>query len=543
MSTRDELEPLPDGLADALATAEAHPWDPDARGAVEPLQTHISHVFLTRTRVYKLRKAVALGFLDFSTRAARRADCDREVALNRRLAPDVYLGVAPVERVGGRWQVGRPDPTAADPGAPECLVVMRRLAAGTDALSRLRRGELAAPHVDAIAEAVARFHDRVGLGVPAPFSADAWRAAITGPVEANFRSLAESGDVVSEALVERVRGAARAFAAARAERFERRRRAGRAVDGHGDLHLEHVWLESPDAPPIFIDCIEFDAGLRRVDGASDAAFLAMDLAYRERADLADRFLARYARERDDFDLYGVVDYFASYRAAVRAKVAALAARDAAVPEAQRRAATESARRHLDLADRSLVPVRPGPLVLVAGAVGSGKSTAAEVAAEALGGVVISSDRVRKRQAGLAPSERAGDGWQQGLYTPEVTEQVYAGLRERAASVLASGRAAVLDATHARRAHRDAARQRAGAAGAAALLVEVRCDPSVARARLAARSAADRDPSDAGPERLDASLAAFEAPAAEEDVLEVRTDREGWEEALRAGLRARLGDPT
>ncbi|HSJ98241.1 MAG TPA: hypothetical protein VLC53_14275, partial [Myxococcota bacterium] len=187
-------EPLPAGLAEALARREAHPLDPSAAQGVRHLQTHLSHVYLTGTRAWKLRKAAALGFVDFSTRAERNRDCAREVLLNRRLAPDVYLGVAPVEPApGGGFRVGAvvadaaAEDLAVDPR--EHVVAMRRLPDGFDALSLLERGALHARHLDAVAERLARFHGEHGLGRPAPFSPDAWRARIEAPVRDNLRLL------------------------------------------------------------------------------------------------------------------------------------------------------------------------------------------------------------------------------------------------------------------------------------------------------------------------------------------------------------------
>ena len=538
------VEPLPEGIEHGLAEPAAHPDDPSASAGVETLQTHISFVFLTAERVYKLRKPVDLGFLDFASREARNRDCLREVALNRRLAPDVYLGVAPVLAEAGRFRLGPPGEALAAPGAgapaPEHCVVMRRLAAGADALSRLQRGELDAGHLDAVAERVARFHAEHGLGAPAPFEPAAWLERISGPVADNFAAFdGPAGACADPAVLERARRAARLFEDKEAWRFERRREQGRAVDGHGDLHLQHVWFEGDSREPLLIDCIEFSERLRRIDAASDVAFLAMDLVYRDQALLAERFLRRYARASDDFDLYHVVDYYVAYRAGVRAKVAALAAEEAEIPAAQRRAAAESARRHLALAARALERERRGGLVLVCGIVGTGKSSVAELAADALPGVVISSDRVRKRLAGLAPAERAGGAWGRGLYTAERTQQVYAALLERAEPVVASGRAAILDATFARTGFRDQARRWAEARGAPVVLVEVRCERGLVLERLARRAREGRDPSDAGPELYERSAAAFEPtdawPAARRCAL--RSDAPGWREAAAAELRA------
>lgn len=534
-------EPLPDGLLEALERAAAHPCDPDAALGLQHVQTHISHVFLSATRVYKLRKAVRLGFLDFGTRAARNADCLREVELNRRLAPDVYLGVAALRRAEGSFRVDPPGDGIADASCEHC-VVMRRLPDGRDALSLLARGALRLEQLDAVAERLARFHEAHRLGRPAPFSAEEWLARITAPVEENFRSLAEEGcEGIDPGQVARTSAAARGFLDERAGAFEERRTQGMAVDGHGDLHLEHVFFETDAAPPLLIDCIEFREDFRRIDAAADAAFLAMDLLYRGHPRLAARFLARYARDTDDYGLFRVIDYYVSYRAAVRAKVAAIAASEPELEPDQRKAAAGSAARHLDLAERTLQGGRPAALVLVAGVVGSGKSSAAEVLAESLGGVVVSSDRVRKRQAGLAPTARTGDRVDAGLYTAKRTEAVYRGLLERAAPVLDGGRVAILDATFSRATHRGAARRFAHERGLPLRIFETRCPPAFLRERLERRKRVGADPSDAGPELLQTSLARWEPIAASspEEHQVVDTHEPDWRRRLADAAQALL----
>jgi aminoglycoside phosphotransferase family enzyme/predicted kinase len=505
------VEPLPPGLVEDLARAEAH-----GGGPVERLQTHISWLFLTPARVVKLRKAVRLSFLDFGTRALRNDDCLREVRLNRRLAPDVYLGVAPIERAGDGFRVGPVGESLAPAGPgeplPEHAVVMRRLPAGRDALSLLEAGALGPEHVDAVARVLARFHAEAGLGRPAPFTPDGWRDLVARPMAENLASLRETRpEGVAPDAVDRVEARFAERLAEAAARLEARRAEGRAVDGHGDVHLQHVWFEAAPDAPLLVDCIEFSDGLRRIDAASEVAFLAMDLAYRGRDDLAARFLRRYAEASDDFGAFGVVALYAGYRAAVRAKVAGLAASEPEVPAAQRRAAAASAARHLALAERLLAPAAPGPVVLVGGTVGAGKSTAAGALADRLQGAVVSSDRTRKRLAGLAPEDRAGAAPGAALYTAEWTERTYAGLLERAEPVVASGRAALLDATWASARQRGAARAFAARVRAAAWLVEVRCGEAAALERLRRRARAGRDPSDAGPELLARSRAQFEPP--------------------------------
>jgi predicted kinase len=382
--------------------------------------------------------------------------------------------------------------------------------------------------VERLARRIARFHDVVGLGTPAPFEPAAWRRVCTQPFRDSLDLLGRSGGAApSAAEVADVASGAERFVREHAERLDVRRLEGRAVDGHGDLHLQHAWFEQDDAEPLVIDCLEFNPDLRRIDAAADVAFAAMDLRYRGRTDLAERFLAVYAAERDDYGLYGVVDYFAAYRAAVRAKVAALAARDEDIEEAQRRASAGSATRHLVLAGELLRPPRRATLALVAGTVGSGKTTLAGWLAERHGGVVVSSDRVRKRLAGLEPAERGSAS----LYDREARARVYRALLDRARGVLRSGRTVWLDATWARRADRAAAGALAGEEGAAFCVLEATCAPEVARQRLARRAAGGRDASDAGPDRLEGSLAEWEAPEADEAGCwqRIATDRAGWRE--------------
>ena len=533
------MQPLPATLARDLSRAAAHPHDADARAGIEWVQTHLSHVFLTCERVYKLRKSVDLGFVDFSTRARRNRDCLREVALNRRLARHVYLGIAPIERARRGFRVGALDANAQRLDASrEHVVVMQRLPAGCDALSMLARGALRPAQLDAVAQCLARFHADHGLGRPSPWSRAAWFARVQAPVLENLRLLeAGAGRLYPRAAWAELRARARAFAIAQRAAFEARRVAGRAVDGHGDVHLQHVWFEPGRSEPTLIDCIEFNDELRRIDAAAEVAFLAMDLIYRRRTRLADRFLRVYAGRADDYELYRVVDYFLSYRAAVRAKVAAIAADDAGIDAAQRKAAAASARRHLALALRFLAPRPLGGVVVMAGVVGTGKSTAAEVVAGALGGVVIASDLVRKRLHGMAATDRSGAA--KGLYSRAARDRVYEAMLARAAAVVDAGRVAVLDATYARTHQRDAVLRFATQRGVAVWIVETRARRATALARLALRQARGDSASDAGPARHAASVAEFEAFRLPHGVRRrvVRTDVAGWQVALRRAARA------
>ncbi|MDP6979661.1 MAG: AAA family ATPase [Myxococcota bacterium] len=533
-------EPLPEGLVEGLEIGRADGEPPPAH-----IQTHISHLFLTRDRVYKIRKAVHFPFLSFATRAERNQDCLDEVRLNRRLAEDVYLGVSPLQRRGDDWGVGevREDIPPQDEGLEHC-VVMRRLRDDCDGQSLLERGELSPAHIDATAERVAAFHASHGLGSPAPWDAGEWRSRIEAPV-------LESLDLIEEhAPDEPTATRARALRVrfdevfeARAGDIEQRRLEGRAVDGHGDLQLAHIWFDGDDTTPSIIDCTEFNEDFRKIDTASEVAFTAMDLTYRGAPELAERFLARYAEASGDFGLYTLVDPYAAYRSAVRAKVALLATVDAEITPDQRAAAQESAERHLGLAEGFLKPRPAGWVAITCGTVGSGKSSVAREFAAACGGVVISSDRTRKQLAGMRPDDHseAGGPPNQGLYATDRTAAVYEALLEGAASVSEGGRIAVLDASFTTAYQREAVREWAARSGVEVVLLEVQCAKDEALARLAARESSGTDASDAGPEFLAYSLEHFEPPSEwpRESRVVIATDEPDWRDAASDAARARV----
>ena len=527
---RGVSEPLPANLVEVLCHRASYPEDPSALGPVEHVQTHLGHVFLTADRAYKLRKAVSFGFVDFGSRGSRCRDCREEVHLNRRLAPDVYLGVAPVRATRDGFRVGAiQEPSFCDAHSAGCewVTVMRRLPPGRDALSLSRANALTHDQIAIAAERIARFHDDYRLPrAVLPDCADRHSGeALRATIEALRPALSDE----EMGLLNRVDWATREFEFYHGYRLKRRLRAGRWVDGHGDLHLQHLWFEDANTLNV-IDCLEFDRALRQIDAACDVAFLTMDLRYRRRGDLAEAFLNRYAEISDDYDLFSVLRYFECYRALVRAKVAGLAVRDSTIPAFQREQARESCSHHLALADRLLHRSQPGDLVIMSGSIGTGKSTAARELAERLSALRIRSDGVRKHLSGVSPTTSLASAPDAAHYAPEARARVYLALQERARPALRSGRPVVLDASYGSARERTALREWARAHGFRVWLVETVCSPDEARARLGARERAGRDPSDAGPELLEASRAHYEVPDEWPEAERVRIDTEAkdWE---------------
>jgi len=452
-------------------------------GSDECIETHISWVFLRGDDVFKLKKPVDFGFLDFTAASSRRVACDAEVELNSRLAPGVYRGVLPVRR--DRAGVHR---VAADAEGEvvDHVVHMERLPVEARADLRLERGALAGADIDRIAQRLARFH--VAAARSAEISGFGAIDVIRRNVEENFaQARAMLRQLAGEDLEREVEERQRGFLSANGGLFARRVEGGFIRDGHGDLRLEHVYLVA-GREPVVIDCIEFNERFRYADVCADIAFLSMDLGWHGRRDLKERLLAAYAREAGDYDLYGLVDFYESYRAYVRAKVNALSLASSSLAHAARARVEAEARRYLLAALAAERPALDAPrLIAVGGLIASGKSNLAEAIGARLAAPVISSDPTRKQLLGVTPTTPLRDEPWQAAYSPQVTEHVYAELSRRARVVLDSGRSVVLDATFASRVQRGLARELARGAGASFSFIECRAGEIATRERLAARS--------------------------------------------------------
>jgi hypothetical protein len=478
-----------DGMLDDLARPEAYPAPQPT--AVRCVTTHISWVFITDHEVWKLKRPVDYGFVDYTTVERRRHFCHEEVRVNQRLASDVYLGVVPVRLDQGRYSfVGQGD-------IVDYAVRMRRLPDAWNAENLLRRGELAHDHLALLAERLRMFY------------ATSTIPSTGGAVKDVLRNVAENFDQVrpyiGRFLDRETFDAVETWQRGQLTRpvFEAREREGRIRDGHGDLRLEHVYFE--DDRPIVIDAIEFNERFRIGDVAADVAFLAMELDARSRADLAEGFLAAVARELDDYDLYAVVDFYLSYRAWVRGKVAAFLAADPSTePEKVERKRREASR--LFALARTYAGPRPGvrAVVAVGGLIGAGKSTLAQALARRLGVPVLDSDRTRKSLAGVRPTDQASAA----AYTAPFTRRTFDEMFRRADLVLRSGRGVILDATFRTRELRLRARELATRHGRPFRFVEAVCDEQTLRERLRARRG-EVSVSDATEELLDQVRREFE----------------------------------
>jgi len=510
---------------------------------VDLVQTHISCVLLAGDYAYKIKKPVDLGFLDFTTLAARRHYCEEELRLNRRTAPGLYLDVVAIGGSAAAPVLGGGNPVI------EYALRMRRFAQDALLERMARRGALTPQHMDALASGLAQFHARAErAGLAGPYGSSACilaqalqnidqLTALSGPP-----SRPDAGRAQTEiALLARLRDWTVRAHASLAAVFDARKRAGWVRECHGDLHLGNIALQ--EGVPTPFDCIEFSEELRWIDVIGEVAFVMMDLIDHRLPRLAWRMLNAYLEASGDYAGTRVLRFYLVYRALVRAKVSSLRAHQAGMAARRQRDIEHDSRRHLDLAERLSAQPRSAMLIMH-GPSGSGKSTIARGLAEALGAVHLRSDVERKRLHGLAPLARSGSAPDEGLYAPAASERTYARLEALAREVLMARYPVIVDAAFLQRSQRQRFARLARDSGAGFVIAACAAAPATLRARVAQRERAGRDASEAGLGVLERQMAIREAPDADEAAHTLTLDGErsvGVAEA--AALARRLGmDP-
>lgn len=507
-------------LIEGLQRPDAYPHP---TGPVRLVETHISWVLLAGDFAYKVKKPVDFGFVDFSSLERRRRFCEEEVRLNRRLAPELYLGVA---AIAGPMTTPRID---GEGETIEYAVKMRRFRREDEFAVLAARGALEPAHVRALAALVADFHaqaDRYpadpGWGAPEQVLAH-WAG--------NFEVLARTGMATAERpRLEALEAWMREQHARLAPLIAARRAEGFVRECHGDLHLANVVLI--DGRPVPFDALEFDPGLRWTDVVAEVAFTMMDLERLGHSGLARRFLDAWLERSGDFAGLALLPAMLAYRALVRAKVAALRATQAAPGGAQDEALA-GMRADIALAERFASP-RPHAIAITMGVSGSGKSRLALALAESGDWVRIRSDVERKRLAGLSAADRAGDPPGAGLYAPGRTGQVYERLALLAGTVADAGFPALVDATFLRRKQRDAFRRLAAERRAGFGILAADAPIALLRERVQARARAGIDPSDATVEVLETQRTTLEALGVDEEERAIRVDTSAEVDAAALG---------
>lgn len=476
-----DLQTLLDDLRDPRA------YDHPATG-IDVVHTHASAVVLCGEHVYKLKKPVDLGFLDYSTLAKRRAMCEAEVAFNRPLAPGVYLGVVPIVLRDGHARVGG----AGEGEAVEYAVHMKRLAESATLAARVLSGELDRALVERIGRTIAHFHRDARRGPEV--SRFATSDAVRSHCRDNFTALgAHAGLVAARSELLRLQLETDAELDAQSDLVDRRAHAHVPRETHGDLRLEHVYVLDGDTIAI-VDCIEFSERFRCADPVSDVAFLAMDLRAHGAWTSATHLMRAYFDESGDDEGRALEPLYVAYRSTVRAKVRAMQAVAAGIPESQRAHALQLARAHVQLAVGELAPHGERPcLVLVAGLPGTGKSVLSRGLAREAGFAWLRADAIRKELAGLDPLASASADVRSGLYTPEWNDRTYGECLARAKELLFLGSRVLVDASFKEERRREAFVDAAREWGVPVRLLVCTSQGTLVKQRLAART---KDPSDA-----------------------------------------------
>jgi len=331
------MSELPE-LIKALLDPEVYPEPPQR---VELVQTQISYVLLAGDYVYKIKKPVDMGFLDYTTLEKRRFYCYREVELNRRLCARAYLGVVPVTAEKGRFIIG------GKGEAREYAVRMRRLPQERMLDALIGRNKVTGAMIEKVAETVADFHQK---------AATSEEIAAAGGIDAVIQNTQENFDqtdkyfdvIIGPDTYRRIKAYTEGFIKDNDALFHRRMDGGRVRDCHGDLHAAHICFY--DNGICIYDCVEFIDRLRYTDVAAEVAFLAMDLDHFGRSDLAGVFIRAYVRESGDKELMKLLNFYKCYRAYVRGKINCFQYDDPHIPAGEKEKIKANARSYFTLAE-------------------------------------------------------------------------------------------------------------------------------------------------------------------------------------------------
>jgi hypothetical protein len=482
---------------------------------VRMLQTHTSWVFLTGTNAYKVKKPVNFGFLDYTALSARRFFCAEEFRLNQILSPDIYVEVLPITEANGRLRLGgRPSPKSgvrssafgvrnSDRVVDYCLA-MKELPQDRIMTEQLKRDGVTYEHIDQIARSIADFHARAERG--REISQYGSSEIIRLNWDENFAQTMEfRGKTITHREFDETKSAVERFIVENRKLFQRRRTGGFVRRCHGDLHSRNIFilgegcpLESPtskvqspkssDSDVRIFDCIEFNPRFSCSDVASEIAFMAMDLDYSGRKDLADFFVERYLVHTGDTGLLRLLNFYKCYRAYVRGKVTSFTLNDPGVGVADKAKARKTAKKYFELSHRYALSLTSRPkLVVMIGLPGVGKTYVARRLAERIDAFHLLSDSIRKQLLGMPVGRRRFDGYGKGIYKGNIGKRTYDEMMRRAQVFLLAGYSVITDATFLHEDSRDRARKVAAKVGAPVLFVFADCPERIVRARLRRRT--------------------------------------------------------
>ena len=517
-------------LIETLQNPAAWPDSVAVTSGVELIETHISWVLLTDDFAWKFKKPVQFDFLDFSTLERREHFCREELRLNRRFAPELYLGVVAISGTPEQPFLVLDAAEFDDKQKPFEFAVQMRRFDQSNLLSQLAEtGQLDAVIIDELADVVAAFHDTAEPLPDASSSNPAESPAhepdaiehLADAAHENFDALQQRLDESTQKeLLSRLEDWTNFQLASQKEVLQFRRENGMVRNCHGDLHLGNIALV--DGKVCLFDCIEFNEEFRWIDVMSEIAFVVMDLEERGLPQLAWRFLNRYLERTGDYEGVRVLPFFLVYRAMVRAKVDAIRLEDSSLRRSDRHELHEELESCLETADEDHKFVPPA-MILMHGVSGSGKSRVSQQLFEALPAVRVRSDVERKRLFGLAPEDRPATHQSTELYSADVSRKTYERLLYLADTLLLTGYPVIVDATFLSAESRQPFLKMAAAHWAKTVIVECTAPLDVLRQRVAQRASNNNDASDADVAVLTQQIPTVDRPQDSEAAYVLRID--------------------
>ena len=486
-------------LIDFLSLPSSYPHQPVQ---IKHIQTHASDVFMASPFVYKIKKPIDLGFLDFSTPEKRRYYCEKEIELNRRLCTNVYLGLEEISLTNGILSLGKGDQTV------ECAVKMNMLPEKYFLQNLLEENKADETHFIRIAKKLAKFYkDQKSSDEIAEYGL---YKNIKKNIDGNLSFSKDFiGETISQASYSAIKYYNDRFFENKSDLFRIRMEKDLIKDCHGDLRLEHINFCSEDI--CIFDCIEFNERFRYIDIASDIAFLAMDLDFNGYNKFSKFFVSEISKAMKDSSMYDVLDFYKCYRAYVRGKVESIKALESEVPAEEREIAHKKAESYFKQALKYSL-FGSSPVILVTfGVIGSGKSTFAELLSEELSCEIVSSDIVRKNISGIPRKERKYEEYESGIYSKDITERTYQELFDRAEEVTKNGRGVILDASFSKRKWRESLIARAKNLDIPLYFLQTDAPKDIIEQRLIKREQERESVSDGRLEILDRFVYEFEEP--------------------------------
>jgi aminoglycoside phosphotransferase family enzyme len=468
-------------LINSLLTALPH-----TNETIKLVETHISWVLLTGDYVYKIKKPVDFGFLNFTSLEKRKFFCGEELRLNSRLAPDLYLAVLPI--TGTIEQ-----PTIDGSGETLDYTVKMKQFSEEGLMDRLAAsGQISAEMIDQLADTIADFHAEIAVAQEdSPLGT---AEAVQAPVTQNFEQILPllSSDKERSELKVIEAWSNQQFQSLKTT-LDARHLNGFIRECHGDLHLGNIVVI--DDQPVLFDCIEFNDEFRWTDVINEIAFIVMDLMMRNLKGFAFRLLNRYLEKTGDYEGIALLNYYITYRAMVRAKIARFTMGHMSEGSPEQQQQIEQYQSYINLALQ--ISNNKKPLLMIThGLSGSGKSFVSSMVLEEVGAIRVRSDIERKRLTGFEALSKTKSDLDDGIYGPETGQKTYKRLLELAEIVVQSGYPVIIDATFLKQTDRATQQQLAEKLDANFIILNTEAPVEKLEQFIAQRAKVNKDPSEA-----------------------------------------------